>query len=728
MRRRICKSLPARVGAIALAVASLGCLATAPASLAAAPQPPAVGNNCQPDGKISGAGSTFQTNAINNSFTYGFQQDVCGPQPNVANLTSTWNGVDPSIYSFTDAAGTHSVQGMVAYNYSLGSTAASSGSGAGLNRLSCRTDFFSGTDLPYNSSQFTSLKGAPGALPVANGTTCAAAINTSAVPAPFGPQPPASPPATGDTASTPINFPTAGGAVADAINLNGMCTATAGSLSSALSTSGAITSLPVNALANAIPNNSTVLLNDGAGHTQAWTVTAAATAGSTSIAVASQTPNFAYPSGTTFTVAPTGINLTADEFNKIWMGTINQWSDTELDTTNPVLSTFGCAGNIQRVVRFDNSGTTAITMFTLNGIDPQPATLCGTDAGTTWLAIATSSNNSGKWPEANGTSPDCVDSATPAHSAPNPVTSGANGSGTLITKLLGTAGGIGYAELGLWPNPLPSGVSFVNEQTQADFVTTGNGLGNPNPGPDSNGNPAYQSPGSPGAASNCKFPANVPTGNTATLSVGLGTPNWENDPSGPLKPESVAFTGAGYPACGLTYDMVQSKIHSGENGEVASPSGGPATAGCTIPAESTTTNGDPTLPETSLTVTSTAGFPTAGTLNVNGQTVTYTGVTATTFTGAAGGTGDVPSGSTVSLVSTTAPSTTGRPGVNGACQTVAGTTSPIVGATDDQLRSLYSYFTYVLSPLGQSYLGGQTLDQLPSLWLTNEQAGFQQNF
>ncbi|MBV9607014.1 MAG: hypothetical protein JO027_18015 [Solirubrobacterales bacterium] len=646
----MCKSLSARGVALGLAVAAVASLAMAPASFAAAPQPPAVGTNCQPDGKISGAGSTFQANAINNSFTYGFQQDVCGPQPNVANLTSAWGTTAPSVFSFTDAAGTHSVQGMVAYNYSLNGTAASSGSGAGLNRLSCRTDFFSGTDLPYNSSQFTSLKGAPGALPTANGTTCAAAINTGTVPAPFGPQPTSSPPATGDTASTPINFPVAGGAVAYAVNLNGMCA-----------------------------------------------------------------------SG-----PPTSISLTADEFNKIWMGTINQWNDSELVATNPSLSNDGCAGNIQRVVRFDNSGTTAITMFTLNGIDPQPNTLCGTDASTTWLGIATSSNNSGKWPQANGTAPDCVDSTS--HAAPNPVTAGANGSPALISKLLNTDGGIGYAELGLWPNPLPTGVSFATVQTHDDLNTSGNGLSNPNPGPDSNGNPAFQGPGNPGAASNCKFPAAVPTGNSATLAVGLGTPNWENDASGPLKPESVAFTGAGYPACGLTFDMVQSKIHSGETGEVAAPSGGPFTAGCQIPAESTTTNGDQTLPEATVTVASTAGFPTAGTLNVGGQTVTYTGVTATTFTGAAGGSGAIPSGSAVTLVSTTAPSTSARPGVNGACQTVPGTTSPIVGATDDQLRTEYSYFTYVLSPLGQSYLAGQTLDQLPAQWLTAEQAGFQQNF
>ena len=68
-------------------------------------------------------------------------------------------------------------------------------------------------------------------------------------------------------------------------------------LSAPLSTGGAITSLPVAALAYVVVAGS-LTLTDGAGHTQTWTTTGAAL-NATSIPVSSQTPNFAYPSGST---------------------------------------------------------------------------------------------------------------------------------------------------------------------------------------------------------------------------------------------------------------------------------------------------------------------------------------------------------------------------------------------------------------------------------------------
>src|ERR1700751_1187631 len=95
---RILKPRRARPLALALAVGALGCLVTAPASLGA--NPPSFGANCQPDGKISGAGSTSQSNAILDAFAFGYQNDVCGPQPNASNLNSAYLGVDPSIYTF----------------------------------------------------------------------------------------------------------------------------------------------------------------------------------------------------------------------------------------------------------------------------------------------------------------------------------------------------------------------------------------------------------------------------------------------------------------------------------------------------------------------------------------------------------------------------------------------------------------------------------------------------
>ncbi len=76
-------------------------------------------------------------------------------------------------------------------------------------------------------------------------------------------------------------------------------------LSAALSTSVAITSLPVVALAAAITAGSLVYIANSPTTSQLWTVSSTAAIGATSIPVTSQTPNFAYPSGTN--VGPTTV-------------------------------------------------------------------------------------------------------------------------------------------------------------------------------------------------------------------------------------------------------------------------------------------------------------------------------------------------------------------------------------------------------------------------------------
>lgn len=68
-------------------------------------------------------------------------------------------------------------------------------------------------------------------------------------------------------------------------------------LTSALSTSGAITSIAVAALPSALANGSTVTVS-ASGNTQTFTLSAGASQGATSLTVTSATPNFAYPIGT----------------------------------------------------------------------------------------------------------------------------------------------------------------------------------------------------------------------------------------------------------------------------------------------------------------------------------------------------------------------------------------------------------------------------------------------
>jgi hypothetical protein len=97
---------------------------------------------------------------------------------------------------------------------------------------------------------------------------------------------------------------------------------------------------------------------------------------------------------------------------------------------------------------------------------------------------------------------------------------------------------------------------------------------------------------------------------------------------------------------------------SGAASDVQPGAGGIANTG------STTASAAQTLPTATLNVTSTAGFPSSGTLAVmNSGTpastpgssvvyVTYTGTTATSFTGVSGGSGSVASGATVNGVNT----------------------------------------------------------------------------
>jgi hypothetical protein len=308
--------------------------------------------------------------------------------------------------------------------------------------------------------------------------------------------------------------------------------------------------------------------------------------------------------------------------------------------------------------------------------------------------------------------------------ANNEVFSTGTGSPNLIAKLAATPGGIGYAELGLWTTT--NGVNL----NSAGFPTASLGTtAAPN---------TPVSPGTAAHASNCSYPSAPPTGSNATAAVGLGAVNWSNTGTGfaPGK-QDVADTGTGYPACGLTFDMV----YTGQNetGEIAAPAGSttPATPGCTItaPTPATTVAGQ-VFPVTTLNVVSTAGFPSKGVILVDGQNLTYTGITATSFTGVTGSVAGPTTGTDpVSLVSTTAPATSTTPGINGACQTVGDSLS---GITNDQLRTLYSYFTYMFSPLGQSLTTGnaatnpnlqnQTLDPLPAPWLQFLELGFQANF
>ena len=117
-------------------------------------------------------------------------------------------------------------------------------------------------------------------------------------------------------------------------------------LSSALSTSGAITSIPVNALPQAISTSygGQITITSGT-HSQTFTLTAPNNASDTGIAVTSITPNFAYPTTSKITYAvgsgtPIGVPVRITGINT-GSGTVAQFSSF----ANAGVSSGGCSGS-----------------------------------------------------------------------------------------------------------------------------------------------------------------------------------------------------------------------------------------------------------------------------------------------------------------------------------------------------------------------------------------------
>jgi len=100
-------------------------------------------------------------------------------------------------------------------------------------------------------------------------------------------------------------------------NAAGMCTAPISvNLSSALSTGGAITSLPVTALNGNVASGDSIVVTSGS-NTQTFTASANAYFGATSISVTSLTPNFAYPTTSTVTDSTSLSSLNPDTTDTI---------------------------------------------------------------------------------------------------------------------------------------------------------------------------------------------------------------------------------------------------------------------------------------------------------------------------------------------------------------------------------------------------------------------------
>jgi ABC-type phosphate transport system substrate-binding protein len=183
----------ARTVALVAGMMVLASFAMAAPSFAA---PPA-GTACvASDGKITGRGATFQTTAQRNAFIVGYNTDVCGATPGTP----------------ADIAGNN----MIAYNQT-GPT----GSGNGQIAMTCRTDAFGGSDIPYDQATLNILNGPkgtdiPGQSSPFDVNQCATLSGTSgnSYRSPFGPLSSAPYPDTNDQNGNIMVFPVAGSSVA----------------------------------------------------------------------------------------------------------------------------------------------------------------------------------------------------------------------------------------------------------------------------------------------------------------------------------------------------------------------------------------------------------------------------------------------------------------------------------------------------------------------------------
>jgi ABC-type phosphate transport system substrate-binding protein len=176
-----------RIGVIAVGAGIVASLAFAGPSFAA---PPTAGTNCQADGRIAAGGATFANNAQRVVFEPAYRREICGPV--AGGPTDANNEPDSS-------------SRMVLYNY----VGRLTGSGSGINAAHCRAEAFDGSDVPYDTTQLATLRGAK---PVVAFADCAS----------FAPQfsPTPSYPATADQSNVNImSFPIAGGAVTIGFNL-----------------------------------------------------------------------------------------------------------------------------------------------------------------------------------------------------------------------------------------------------------------------------------------------------------------------------------------------------------------------------------------------------------------------------------------------------------------------------------------------------------------------------
>jgi hypothetical protein len=584
-------------GITALGLGAAGSLVTASSSFAAAPTS---GTACSTDGKINARGSTLQT-WLQEDLIKQYASDVCGqvgPSTNLQDGTNlyyqntlagpsgskapSFTAVDPTDPQLTpggaaDAAAVPNSNGttepayggdwMISYNPYAAANFGETGSTYGRIAMSCRTDAFGGTDIPYTVSQYSAIDGTPGAaanpLTTASGKQCQTTTNST-----DGVKPPTDTNLLTGSAATGTWSPafevTPSGGFPNTSDPTGASTALNG-------TEGSLMSFPIGESAVDFPVN--LQTNIGS-----------------SPAVYCGTLN-----------TKPAVKLTVADVLGLLGGSINNWNQLDGASTytvngvtyndtgeNPSLA--NCNLTVQRVVRSDDSGTTQAVVNFLNDASgaTAPSPSPGAPGGSSTTATCTGAGNATTgtfgdldsdivtgghndlWPGELGaenaplpaTSTASCTAITPGGST-GPSNSGVSGGPALLSTLAATSGGIGYADFSDEKNDTAATVNMTSPTLENAFSSAlTSTIGYPAGGSGVTYVAAQSGNGS-NCAGNLTLPGTLPSdvGTSAEWALDAGQSGQFNSSN----IDDIAWTGepAGkYAACTLTWDYVWGNDHA----------------------------------------------------------------------------------------------------------------------------------------------------------------------
>ena len=641
-------------------------------------------------GKISGRGATLPLYGVIN-YINQFTQAVCaGPvaadtstntyTPPAGFAEPTGDPTDPSSGVDASQGGvplpTYNQDQMVAYNYPAAQDRSGTGSGQGRVAISCRTDAFSGSDIPYTMADFNNIDGAPGAQAGGLGS-CLKASYVS----PFQ-----STANAGDPAGKMMSFPIVGGAIALAVNLPAACANAGGGYNFTTADIAAIWSGTQANWGGLDPTNDpnlTTTCGPGGTNVPVTRVVRQDTSGTSQ-----NFENYLSDASPSTALCATGT------FTSISSGTSTATLNTLGDLKGEILqSTAGSNNNIwptggscNALAHAATSGTPAL-LHTLDGISGGIGYADVTDevrdpgdaAALVTPAIQNSDATSFQLPTTATGAANCTYSAA---TLPSPGTGDAVmgiagqwaiDASTNHTDVAFTAQGEQYPVCALtW--------EFVFEGDDGNSHTTPSAIQQFLPNPST-------------------LTTAIAAGPVTTLAVAGGTTGALS--SGQLV--TVASTGAG--STSDTFTVTAAVAKGATSIPVSGTSANAYAAGSQIVVNALKVTAIP------------AGTPSTGTiiLTVGGvrQLATYAGISGNTFTGVTG------------VV------VTGTSGVVAAASTVAmpsGTGGPEPELNPNQRKTLYAYMSYMLSPAAQATDGGAGYAQLPAAWLSPLALAFQTDY